>query len=442
MGLKTAPPTVRQAFEELRRSLGKPLSLHRISGQHYVYEYQSSRSPKSGKTVIKTFYIGHITDEGKYIAKGQKGLAGLEVREESFRELESTAYDERDAIALRNLSMNGRMSMAKLAKRIGMSVTGTRHFVRRLEKKYNIRYFAEVNTLKLGYLRYIALVKFEDKIPSVKEVKEAFEDDPHVALVAMTKGIYDMVVIFYLESNALISNFIYDWRRSKALSRYTAKWYITPLDMASGITIPLRKKVVEWVTEGATPKTEKDRQFGTRLTKIEGLILKEMTVDGAQDFNEIDKKYSWGLGRSNYAFYKLVKNGVIERTTITVVPSHLSYNAIFVTETNNYKKFTENQDQRYLNLISRSNPLIDKYVFRGDMGIPDSIFQICPIFDPTTFQNIREELNFTPGTRTDSMIITDILVGSLCYRNFDPTYTTIYDTLIKHGKVVKNKIVY
>ena len=119
--------------------------------------------------------------------------------------------------------MNGRMSMAKLAKRIGMSVTGTRHFVKGLEKKYNIRYFAEVNTLKLGYLRYIALVKFEDKIPKVEEIKEAFENDPHVAFVAMTNGIYDMMIIFYLENTESLTNFIYDWRSSKALARLYCK---------------------------------------------------------------------------------------------------------------------------------------------------------------------------------------------------------------------------
>jgi DNA-binding Lrp family transcriptional regulator len=304
-----------------------------------------------------------------------------------------------------------------------------------MEEKYDIRYFAEVNTLKLGFLRYIALVKFEDKIPTVHEVKEAFEGDPHVALVMMTKGIYDMVVIFYLESTALVANFIYTWRSSNALPNYTAKWNITPLDMASGITIPFRSQIIEWVANNAT-KQEK-LMFGIKLTATESLVLKELVINGVQNFNEIDERYSLGLGRSNYAFYKLREKGVVERVTINLAKIPIQYNAVFITETNNYNEFTKNQDQRYMDIIKETNPPINKYVFRGDMGIPDSIFQICPVFNETTFQKAREELGSTSGTKTDSMIITDIVVGSLCYRNFDPRYTTIYDTLVKHRKLMR-----
>jgi DNA-binding Lrp family transcriptional regulator len=433
MGLKSAPLVVRQTFEELRRSMGKPLSLHTISGGHYVYEYSSSRN-KAGKAVIKTFYLGHITEQGRFIAKGQKELAGLEVREAGAQPA-GEPYDEREAIVLRNLSMNGRMSMAKLAKRVGMSVTGTRHFVKRMEEKYQIRYFAEVNTLKLGFLRYIALVKFEDKVPTVKEIKEAFEDDPHVALVAMTKGIYDMIVIFYLENTANIANFVYQWRSTTALPSYTALWNITPLDMASGITIPLRKNIAELITSSAD-----NSSIG--LSKIENYVLKETMDSVKQDFKNIDKKYVLNSGRSNYAYYKLRDNGIIERATVTIVLPRLQYNAIFITETNNYRDFVANHDQRYMDIVNHDF-LINKYVFRGDMGVPDSIFQICPIFDSFSFQKIKEELDSTQGTKTTSMIITDFVVGELCYRNFDPMYTTIYSTLIKHGKLLdKDKLSY
>jgi DNA-binding Lrp family transcriptional regulator len=435
MGFKRAPREVKEAFVALKQTLNKPISLHKISGNYYVYEYSSARDQKEGKTIIKTAYLGRMSKDGRFAPKKDQPGANQGPEQPMTTQM-SNEVDEREAIALRNLSMNGRMSMTKLAKRLGMSTTGARHFVKRLEERYKIKYFAELNTLKLGYLRYIALVKFEDKIPKIDEIKEAFEEDSHVAFVAMTKGIYDMVVIFYLESTVLMANFIYEWRSSKALPNYTARWHITPLDMASGITMPLRKQVVEWIAEGVS-SVRKDTKFAVQLTEIEGLVLKEMAINGTQDFNDIDKRYNLGLGRSNYAFYKLEEKGIIERITITVTMPHLRYNAIFITETNNYKKFTENQDQWRINIIGQNSALIDKYVFRGDMGIPDSIFQICPIFDSSTFQKAAEELNSTPGTKIDSMIVTDVVVGSLCYRNFDPRYTTVYDVLVKHGKLLK-----
>jgi DNA-binding Lrp family transcriptional regulator len=441
MGVRAVPEEVRQAFEQLKLATGKRLSLHTISGQYYVYEYSSATSARTGKTVVKTYYIGHITKEGKFIAKGERKLAMLEVREGGPKAEEQ--YDEREAIALRNLSMNGRMSMAKLAKRIGMSVTGTRHFVKRLETKYNIRYFAEVNTLKLGYLRYIALVKFEDKIPTVKEVKEAFEDDPHVALVAMINGIYDMMVIFYLKNTELLANFIYGWRRYKALPSYTAKWYITPLDMTVGVTLPLRRQFTESVIGTELTKSERIKTAQAPLTNIERVVLEELILAGAQEFGDIDRKHGFNPGRSNYAFYKLKEKGIIERVTLTIGPSNLKYNAIFVIQTNNYDKFVENQDKWFTNTISFDKQIINENAFTGDMGIPDSILHIRPIFDETTFHKTKERLDLIDGTETKSMILTDVIIGSLCYRNFDPRYTKIYDTLVELNKISpQNKIDY
>lgn len=432
MAAKAAPREIQESFEQLKLATGKRLSLHAISGQYYVYEYSSSTDARSRKTVVKTYYLGHIMKDGRFVAKGEKKLALLEVKDKEDGGKE-TGYDEREAIALRNLSMNGRMSMKKLAGRLGMSVTGTRNFVKRLEKKYGIRYFAEVNTLKLGYLRYIALVKFEDKIPTMKEVKDAFEDDPHVALVAMTKGIYDMIVIFYLESGANIANFVYQWRAGNALPDYTAKWYITPLDMASGITIPLRKCLVEFIATGVSK--EDSTTFGVRLSKIEAIVFKEMAIDAAQEFRYVDKNYRLSSGRSNYAFYKLREKGILERTTITIDLPNLKYNSVFITETNNYKKFTEHQDLWRMDLIRNENPLVNNNAFRGDIGAPDSILHIRPIFEETGFHRMKDILDSLPGTRTESMVITDLVVGSLCYRNFDPRYTTVYDVLLKHRKV-------
>jgi DNA-binding Lrp family transcriptional regulator len=276
-------------------------------------------------------------------------------------------------------------------------------------------------------------VKFEGKIPNIREVEEAFEGSPHVAFVALTKGIYDMILIFYLESTHLIANFIYDWRSSGALSDYTAKWYISPLSMAIGITTPLRKQTVDWIVTKPAIKNSSETSVISQLTEIEGLVLKELSIDGNQNFGDIDKMYKLNFGRSNYAFYKLKEKGVVERVTLTISPFNLRYNSVFITETNNYKKFTENQDKWRLDVISQDNPLVSKNVFIGDMGTPDAIFHIRPIFDETSFQKTKERLDNILGTKTDTMVITQVIIGSLCYRNFDPVYTPFYDMLVKHG---------
>jgi DNA-binding Lrp family transcriptional regulator len=436
MGFDDAPKEVQAAFEELKLTLGKRLSLHSISNNYYVYEYSSLRDPRSMRMVVRTFYIGHITRDGRFISKEERKLARLEAARPDAERTRGEAVDDREIIALRNLSMNGRMPMGRLAKRLGMSQTGTRHFIKRLEKKYNIRYFAELNTLKLGYLRYIALVKFKNKAPSIAEIKAAFEEDPHIALVAMTKGQYDMIVIFYVENQTQLTNFmnfIYEWRSTRALPDYTAQWYVTPLSKAFENDIPLRKQFADDLEKLVWIK--KTTKLANQLTQNEYSVLKELITDGNKSFREIDEKYGFNPGRSNYAFYKLKENEMLYRITISIDPPDLKYNAIFITQTNNYRKFNESRDDWLKYTISEDKPWINRYAFRGDMGVPDGMFFVKPIFDNQEFYKEEEKLGSIKGTNTTSLIITNIVIGSLCYRNFDMTHSEIYEVLIKNNKI-------
>jgi hypothetical protein len=83
--------------------------------------------------------------------------------------------------------------------------------------------------------------------------------------------------------------------------------------------------------------------------------------------------------------------------------------------------------------------LVNKYAYRGDMGLPDGIFYIKPVFESQDFHKTLEKVNGIGGTQTESMVITDIVIGSLCYRNFDPMYTKIYEILVNRGKFAKSK---
>jgi DNA-binding Lrp family transcriptional regulator len=437
MGLRNAPQEIQDAFRELKRKLNRPMTLHIIDGNYYVYGYSSARDQKKDKTVTKTFYLGSLSKEGKFVFKGDK--TGAAIAEPETTSL-SSGIKEREAIALRNLSMNGRMSMAKLAKRIGMSTTGARHFVKNLETKYEIKYFAEVDTLKLGYLRYIAFVKFEKGIPKLEEVKEAFRSDPNVIFVAMTEGSFDMIVIFCIEYDIKdpnsITTFVYGWRSKTALPKYAARWYITPLSLSIGFTIPLRKEFTTLLknkirdnSKGAVGK------MPNQINEMEFNVLNELITEGKQNFEDIDKKYSMSKGRSNYAFYKLVKNGILERVTLTINPPDLKYNAVFINQTNNYDEFMKCRFESLKEGIVTTELGINRYALKGVSGMPDSVYYVAPIFKDDEFYKIKERLETFGGTTTENMIITKIVVGSLCYRNFDPVYTTVYKILEKNHSV-------
>ena len=423
MSVEDAPKPVQDTFEALRQELGKKLSLHLISNHYYVYEYETVRDQARRKTIVKTYYIGHITKEGKYISKEQRRLENMEARSmgHQMQVQDDAKYDEKEAIALRNLSMNGRMSMNMLSKRIGMSVTGTRHFVKRLEEKYKIRYIIELNEFKLGYQRYIAFIKFNGTIPTRNKIISAFKDNPNTILLMATKGTYDLVAIFYLNNDDLLTYFLYRLRNSSALNTYTWEAYVTIVSKYDGTTIELREPFFELLKNKTTGVKEKTTNQYT-LTKNEYLLITALSKNGKEDFKTIDERYGLGRGRSNYMFYKLRQKGVVNRITISIDPPGLKYNAIFLMQTNNYKNFGASRKRWLQDTLVNISPFVNKYIFIGDIAMPDGVFHMAPIFRDEDFSRLNNELTSIKGTNVNTLIITDLILGSLCYRNFDNNY--------------------
>ena len=66
---------------------------------------------------------------------------------------------------LTTLSMNGRATLKFIGKQIGLTKHPTYRRVRQIEEKYGIKYIAEIDVKKLGYLSFLVLIKFLGKIP-------------------------------------------------------------------------------------------------------------------------------------------------------------------------------------------------------------------------------------------------------------------------------------
>ena len=437
MSEEEAPKPVKDTFEALRNELNKKLSLHKISGSYYVYEYETVRDQKRRKTVVKTYYIGHITKYGKYISKEQRKLASMEAKSSKQEETsEDEPYDEREAIALRNLSMNGRMSMNMLSKRIGMSVSGTRHFVKRLEEKYKIRYFADINEFELGYRRYVGFIKFKGIEPNNSVIKNAFNDNPNTLFVASTKGMYNLIVIFYLNVNDNPTYFLYNLRNSTLLKDYTWKIYVTIMGRYWGSAIDLREPFFELLHKESHGKIKSKYPGNYILTEKEYFLIKEISKDGKIDFKKIDEKYGLERGRSNYMFYKLKQKNIVNMISIIIKPPNIKYNAIFLVQTNNYKAFSKSREKWLKSTLFNNNQYTNKYVFIGDIVMPDGILHIAPIFKDDDFKKISDELNSISGTQTNTLIITEIILGALCYRNYDADYLDA-SMMLEHDYSIK-----
>lgn len=80
--------------------------------------------------------------------------------------------------------------------RIGLSEQATYYRVKKLEERLGIRHITEINVEKLGYLKFIGFVKFLGAIPSVEEIRSAFEYEGRVQLALLTSGKYDLILFF------------------------------------------------------------------------------------------------------------------------------------------------------------------------------------------------------------------------------------------------------
>jgi DNA-binding Lrp family transcriptional regulator len=128
-------------------------------------------------------------------------------------------------------------------------------------------------------------------------------------------------------------------------------------------------------------------------------------------------------GSARHAFIKLVKKGIITRMTITLERLPIRYLAMMQFEYVNGNKFLKVRS-RLLEEEIVYGKFINKYVYLGDMGIPSSLMFILPIFSESdlniAMNNLRYELKGTSGT---TILFTQVIVGSLCYRRFDNSYS-------------------
>jgi len=86
--------------------------------------------------------------------------------------------------------------------------------------------------------------------------------------------------------------------------------------------------------------------------------------------------------------------------------------------------------------------MINKYAFVGDIGSSLGTIMFQPVLDEN--DNAVDQINGSVrGIDIDTLVITNILVGTLIFRRRDNTDTSQYEILIEHGRAkTENKIDY
>ena len=443
------PNAVAKEYEDIRKKFPFFIALKKIKNRYYLYKQITRTDRATKKTKILTTYLGRITEEGKFIEKGAtkdyelenaikiiEAMGGkVELQRSNLkpRQIEGQTVDVIDKMIFTELSMNSRIKLSKLCKIVNLSKKKVETRIRRLERIFGIRYIAEVDTRKLGYQSYIVFAKFNKEKPSKEALQMVLVREPRVQLAMLTRGMYDIIMYLLVDSDNDLSDTIANIRSNESLDSYQSDWYVTPLYETYGF-IPIREQFFDLLREKVWKKTKENLRPGeNQLYNRDFLVLKELNSNSSINFADIDRKYGFDIGGAKYSYrQRLERTGIIERSTLTMMNSGVKYNAIIMMNITVRKDFVHTRKNLLKYEIEDTHELANKLSFLADVKVPNGGLFLLPIYKDGELETEEEKLKReVKGIDVNSMVVTDVLVGNICYRRFDNTRSNPYETILE-----------
>ncbi len=436
------PEKVLTALSKIRKEHKHYVDVKVINGRCYVYE-STSRWDGERKRVKKIAkYLGKITAYGEFVQSvprkpGNEAALATKLHTRT-KTVQKSAYGpvaerigKHERQILKALSMDGRATVSGLAKEIGLKNTGAEWQKASVEKKYGIQYISEIDISKLGYLTYIVLIKFENKKPGINEAKRELEKEPSVQLAMLTYGKYDLIMYVVMSRYDDIKVHFFNIR-SRIFPSYDMELYVVPFYLDYGF-VPLRDKFFEILAGKVWNRSiGKPRPKEGDLLRREYEVLRALNSNGREDFTRIDAECGLAPGSARYTYHKLVEKGTIKRITISMRNVRVNYiSAISLQKINHVRFLSCRQQLLQLIIGDREDTLINKYALVGDIKMPEGVFLIMPVRNDRDIIEADEQLRKIDGAEVDSIIVTNVIVGSLCYRRFDNRHSSQY-TILKN----------
>jgi DNA-binding Lrp family transcriptional regulator len=289
---------------------------------------------------------------------------------------------------------------------------------------------AEIPTSVFGFSRFVVVVKFRGATPNFDDIKNELEKNPFVHIVFTTKGSYDLFMIVIAENTLKLESLIYNLRTSAAFSNHRSVWHVSYLGVRYGF-MPLGEEFFTILKERIWQKSrETPSKLPNQLLEREYYVLKELGIDGSQEFAEIDKKHGFGKGASQYTYHKLLDRGMINRITIAMQNPPVKYVAILHLDQVNMRRFADSRKGLFLDRIRYIDAPLNRYVLAGDFGSPYGILLVAPVFEDSGLYNMEKSIKESvKGIKIRTSVITGVLVGSIGFRKFGNRYSEAYTIL-------------
>lgn len=436
--MQNLPKEVKEALERLQEHTQNKVQVKVIQGKYYAFETYMARDQrtKAGKRV--THYLGKIEADGTFSPAKKRWKRGPARPKEP---VPKGQVDKTDIIILQNLSMNARIPLSTISERTGLRISSIEYRIKRLEERYGLRYLAEIDTNKLGFVAYMVAVRFAGSRPSSDMIRDALEPEPRVQFCMLTVGKYDMLIYLIAESNRALASVMGEIRGKDAFSRHRAKWYVTPFHTAYGY-VPLRDRFFDLLKERVWQRSrESPRPKPESMLNRDYILLRELNSNGSIEFSEIDKKNNLQRSSARYTYHRLIETGLIKRVTITMQnPAGKRYDSIIFMNDINDSKYVKTREELLKYIIKDPGRTIDRFSLVGEKAVPDGLMFMMPVFSDRGLEGARDELVAkVRGISASTQIVTDMVIGGLGYRLFDQLYSSQYRILVERYSYKKRK---
>ena len=227
--------------------------------------------------------------------------------------------DVKDRKILCELDKNCRQSSRKIAKKTGLSKEVVNYRINRLAKENVItRFFAEVNTAKLGYMAFKVYLQFQNvNEAKEKEILEYLMGHPNMGWIAVCSGRWDMIAAFWARDVFEFSEML-----SEFLNKFSG--YVLSKEIITNLQYFIYNR--KWLTNDTKPKISciGGKPEKVKMDAKDFEILRFLTKNGREPIINIAKKLGLSDSLVIYRVRELVKKDVIAAFRIDVNKTKLN----------------------------------------------------------------------------------------------------------------------
>lgn len=214
--------------------------------------------------------------------------------------------DLKDRKILSELDFNARKTISNIAKKVRLSKEVTLYRIRKLERLGIIRrYYAIINTSKLGYRYYRLLIKFQNVSREIEtKILNYLKRNTKIAYLGILDGPWDLAIGFWakdiMEFKEFINNFIFKYGK-----------YILDKEISIGLNVfqfqhryLLNKRETQEFRTGGKIESIK-------VDNTDKKILVLLTENARMSLEEMGKRLHLTGKAIHYRINDLIKKGII-----------------------------------------------------------------------------------------------------------------------------------